>query len=69
MNGENLGLNLSKKEAEILKTLSDCRQLSKEICVAIGQDLSESPAKLRQSKEALRLALYDMYIAGWIVYH
>jgi len=69
MNGENLGLNLSKKEAEILKTLSDCRQLSKEICVSIGQDLSESPAKLRKSQDELQFALYDMYIAGWIVYH
>ena len=69
MNGENLDLNLSKKDSEILKTLADSRQLSNAVCVTLGQKLSESKSKSVPTQEALKIGLYDMYLAGWIVYH
>ncbi|WVN41213.1 cupin domain-containing protein [beta proteobacterium MWH-UniP1] len=69
MNGENLGLALSKSETKALKNLSDKRQLLAAECAAISQDLSETGGKTRPSQRQHNSTLYRMYLAGWIVYH
>jgi 50S ribosomal protein L16 3-hydroxylase len=69
MNGEKIGQNLSKSDVQILKNLSDHRQLSKETCVTLRQHLSERPPGKSNGLGPLENTLYEMYLDGWIVYH